>query len=83
MMLEISKAMKVGRVVLVEFRKEDEPVPIKLVHKMTSSGQEGAHLPELHLNGRRRSAPSRGSTSWSSKNRLRTTRRTRTPTPAE
>ena len=36
MMLEISKSMKPGgRVVLVEYRKEDPGVPIKLVHKMT------------------------------------------------
>ena len=38
MLREISKAMKVGgRVVLVEFRMEDETVPIKLVHKMTEA----------------------------------------------
>lgn len=36
MMANISKAMKPGgRVVLVEYRKEDPTVPIKLVHKMT------------------------------------------------
>ncbi|MBL8818373.1 MAG: methyltransferase domain-containing protein [Planctomyces sp.] len=36
MMQEISKAMKPGgRVIFVEYRKEDPSVPIKLVHKMT------------------------------------------------
>jgi ubiquinone/menaquinone biosynthesis C-methylase UbiE len=36
MMLEISRAMKPGgRVVLVEYRREDPEVPIKLVHKMS------------------------------------------------
>src|SRR5262249_12094214 len=51
MMLEISKAMKVGgRVVLVEFRKEDESVPIKLVHKMTEAqAKKELGVPELHL----------------------------------
>ena len=51
MMLEISKAMKVGgRVVLVEFRKEDETVPIKLVHKMTEAqAKTELGLPELRL----------------------------------
>jgi precorrin-6B methylase 2/uncharacterized protein YbaR (Trm112 family) len=38
MMIEISKAMKPGgRVVFVEYRKEDPEVPIKLVHKMTQA----------------------------------------------
>jgi precorrin-6B methylase 2 len=37
-MLALSKCMKPGgRVVLVEFRKEDPDVPIKLVHKMTEA----------------------------------------------
>ncbi len=37
-MLALSKCMKPGgRVVLVEFRKEDPEVPIKLVHKMTEA----------------------------------------------
>lgn len=51
MMLEISKAMKVGgRVVLVEFRMEDETVPIKLVHKMTEAqAKKELSLPELRL----------------------------------
>jgi putative membrane-bound dehydrogenase-like protein len=51
MMLEISKAMKAGgRVVLVEFRKEDETVPIKLVHKMTEAqAKKELGVPELHL----------------------------------
>jgi putative membrane-bound dehydrogenase-like protein len=51
MMLEISKAMKVGgRIVLVEFRKEDESVPIKLVHKMTEAqAKKELGVPELHL----------------------------------
>lgn len=38
MMLELSKALKVGgKVVFVEFRKEDKEVQIKLVHKMTEA----------------------------------------------
>lgn len=38
MMLEISKSLKPGgRVVFVEYRKEDPNVPIKLVHKMTQA----------------------------------------------
>lgn len=38
MMLEISKSMKPGgRVVFVEYRKEDPNVPIRLVHKMTEA----------------------------------------------
>ncbi len=51
MMLEISKAMKVGgRIVLVEFRKEDESVQIKLVHKMTEAQVKmELGLPEFHL----------------------------------
>ncbi len=51
MMLEISKAMKVGgRVVLVEFRMEDETVPIKLVHKMTEAQvKKELGLPEFRL----------------------------------
>ncbi len=51
MMLEISKAMKVGgRVVLVEFRMEDETVPIKLVHKMTEAqAKQELGLPEFRL----------------------------------
>jgi precorrin-6B methylase 2 len=37
-MLALSKCMKPGgRIVLVEFRKEDPDVPIKLVHKMTEA----------------------------------------------
>ena len=36
MMLDIAKSMKPGgRVVLVEYRKEDPTVPIKEVHKMS------------------------------------------------
>ena len=35
---EISKALKTGgRIVFVEYRKEDSSVPIKLVHKMTEA----------------------------------------------
>ncbi len=38
MMLEVSKALKPsGRVAIVEYRKEDPTVPIKLVHKMTEA----------------------------------------------
>ncbi len=38
MMLELSKAMKVGgRIAFVEFRLEDPNVPIKLVHKMSQA----------------------------------------------
>jgi putative membrane-bound dehydrogenase-like protein len=51
MMLEISKALKVGgRAVFVEFRMEDESVPIKLVHKMTEAQvKKEIALPEFHL----------------------------------
>ncbi len=51
MLLEVSKAMKVGgRVVLIEFRMEDESVPIKLVHKMTEAqAKKELGLPEFHL----------------------------------
>jgi putative membrane-bound dehydrogenase-like protein len=51
MMLEVSKAMKTGgRVVLVEFRMEDETVPIKLVHKMTEAqAKKELGVPELKL----------------------------------
>jgi precorrin-6B methylase 2 len=38
MLLELSRCMKPGgRIVLVEFRREDPQVPIKLVHKMTEA----------------------------------------------
>jgi len=38
MMLDLSKAVKPGgRVVLVEYRREDPTVPIILVHKMTEA----------------------------------------------
>lgn len=38
MLLDLSKSMKVGgRIVLVEYRREDPQVPIKLVHKMTEA----------------------------------------------
>ena len=51
MMLEISKAVKVGgRVAFVEFRKEDVNVPIKLVHKMTEvQVKKEIGLPEFHF----------------------------------
>ncbi len=51
MMLEISKAMKPGgRVVFVEYRKEDPNVPIKLVHKMTEAQvKQEIEQPEFHL----------------------------------
>ncbi len=38
MMLELSRALKPGgKVVFIEFRKEDPDVPIKLIHKMTEA----------------------------------------------
>src|SRR5260370_399394 len=51
MMLEISKAIKVGgRAVFVEFRKEDVSVEIKLVHKMTEAQvKKEIGLSEFHL----------------------------------
>lgn len=51
MMLEISKAMKVGgRVVLVEYRMEDPTVPIKLVHKMSQAqAKKEVEQSEFHL----------------------------------
>jgi precorrin-6B methylase 2 len=51
MLREISKALKPGgRVVFVEYRKEDPNVPIKLVHKMTQEQvkREAGH-PEFEL----------------------------------
>ena len=50
-MLELSKAMKPGgRIVLVEFRREDPQVPIKLVHKMTQAQvKKELGLPEFGL----------------------------------
>lgn len=51
MMQEISKALKPGgRVVLVEYRKEDPTVNIKLVHKMTEAqAKKEVSRPELNL----------------------------------
>ena len=51
MMLEISKSMKTGgRVVLVEYRKEDPQVLIKLVHKMTQvQVKKEINQPEFQL----------------------------------
>lgn len=51
MMREISKALKPkGRVVLVEYRKEDPAVPIKLVHKMSEAqAKKEVARPELNL----------------------------------
>lgn len=51
MMLEISKALKPkGRVVLVEYRKEDPAVLIKLVHKMSEAqAKKEVSRPELNL----------------------------------
>ena len=51
MMLEISQAMKPGgRVVLVEYRKEDPRVPIKEVHKMSQKQvKKELTLPEFQL----------------------------------
>jgi precorrin-6B methylase 2 len=50
-MLAMSKAIRPGgRVVLVEFRKEDPKVPIKLVHKMTEAQvKKELLLPEFGL----------------------------------
>ena len=55
MILELSKAMKVGgRVVFVEFRMEDPEVPIKLVHKMSQAQvKREINPPELNLKYRR------------------------------
>ncbi|MBI1346326.1 methyltransferase domain-containing protein [bacterium] len=51
MLLELSKSMKVGgRIVLVEYRREDPLVPIKLVHKMSEAQVKKELLqPELGL----------------------------------
>ena len=51
MLLDISRAMKPGgRVVFVEYRKEDPEVPIKEVHKMSQAQvKREAALPELGL----------------------------------
>lgn len=51
MLLDISRAMKPGgRVVFVEYRKEDPEVPIKLVHKMTEAQvKTEANQPEFGL----------------------------------
>lgn len=51
MMLEISAAMKPGgRVVFVEYRREDPQVPIKLVHKMSvDQVKKEMGLPEFGL----------------------------------
>ncbi|MFO1019238.1 MAG: methyltransferase domain-containing protein [Planctomycetales bacterium] len=51
MMLDISKAMKPGgRVVLVEYRRENPEIPIKLVHKMSEvQVKKELGLPELEL----------------------------------
>lgn len=51
MMLDISKSLKPGgRVVLVEYRKEDPTVPIKLVHKMSEAQvKKEIGLPEFGL----------------------------------
>lgn len=51
MMVEISKALKPGgRVVFVEYRKEDPDVAIKLVHKMTQAQvKREIDQPEFHL----------------------------------
>ncbi len=51
MMSEISKSLKPGgRVVFVEYRKEDPQVPIKLVHKMTQvQVKKEINQPEFQL----------------------------------
>jgi precorrin-6B methylase 2 len=51
MMVEIAKAMRPGgRVVLVEYRREDPQVPIKLVHKMSEAQvKKELQLPEFGL----------------------------------
>lgn len=50
-MLALSQAVKPGgRIVLVEFRREDPQVPIKLVHKMTEAQvKKELSLPEFSL----------------------------------
>lgn len=54
MLREISNSLKPGgRVVLVEYRKEDPRVPIKLVHKMTEAQvKKELSLPEFNLKWR-------------------------------
>jgi precorrin-6B methylase 2 len=51
MLSQIAKALKPGgRVVFVEYRKEDPNIPIKLVHKMTEAQvKKEAAAPELEL----------------------------------
>lgn len=51
MLLEISRSLKTGgRIAFVEYRLEDESVPIKLVHKMSQvQVKKEASLPELRL----------------------------------
>ena len=51
MLREIAKALKPGgRVVFVEYRKEDPSVPIKLLHKMTEAQvKREAGQPEFNL----------------------------------
>lgn len=51
MLLDISKSLKTGgRLVFVEYRKEDPEVPIKLVHKMTEEQvKKEAASPEFGL----------------------------------
>src|SRR4029077_16351849 len=45
MMTEIANSLKPGgRVVFVEYRKEDPTVPIKLVHKMTEAQGKREHV---------------------------------------
>ena len=51
MLVEISRSLKTGgRIAFVEYRLEDETVPIKLVHKMSQAQvKKEASLPELRL----------------------------------
>ena len=64
------KALKPGgRLVFVEFRLEDQKVPIKLVHKMSEKQVHQGDGRRTRCGTSRRSASCRGSTSSSSRRR--------------